>query len=411
MEKISQGRMNSNERRVVGYTSTAHGLNHAVELVYGAVLAVIAVHFGVTLVVLGIIANVTALAYAFSALPAGDASDRFGSKRVVVFSMAGSAFFALLAAASPNVWVLAIALAFMGVMAGMYHPSGLSFITRSVRERTRGLAYHGMGGSLGTSVAPAVAALLAGIYSWRASFAVFALLSLAIAVLIQFSSVSEGDSGKESAKESVAGNKSPNTSRAIPLTLVFMLNGFFGFIFRGTVVFLPLHLSRHLGFDFFGVEPVVVGGSFATFALLFGILGQYIGGELGEKYKRELLVIPLGVLSMLTLLMVGMVEGVALLIAASAFVLFNFMAAPSYNALIADFASARFHGRAYGFTSLAIFGVGSFAGGLGGFIAENHGTGWVFGMMAGVGGLVVLFAIALALYIRSNPTFVTANVD
>ena len=403
MENVVVNRMTANERRVVGYTSAAHGLNHAVELVYGAVLAVIGLHFGVSLVFLGLIANVTSLTYAFSALPAGDASDRLGSKRVVVLSMAGSGVFGLLAAASPNIWVLAVSLGAMGIMAGMYHPSGLSFISRSVQQRTRGLAYHGMGGSLGTAVAPAVAALLAGIYSWRASFAVFALLNVAIALLVQFSSVSEDTPGSGETSEKTDAAPPSTRSRAVPLTLVFMLNGFFGFIFRGTVVFLPLHLSRRLGFDFFGLEPVVIGGSFATVALLFGIAGQYLGGELGHRYKRQVVVIPLTLLSMLAMVLVGASTGIALLAAASAFVLFNFMAAPSYNALIADFASDRFHGRAYGFTSLAIFGVGSFAGGLGGVIAENHGTEWVFIMMAGVGGIVAALAYVLYLYIRAPP--------
>jgi predicted MFS family arabinose efflux permease len=148
---------------------------------------------------------------------------------------------------------------------------------------------------------------------------------------------------------------------------------------------------------------VIIGGSFATVALLFGIAGQYAGGELGHRYKRQVVVIPLALLSMITMVLVGASTGVALLVSASAFVLFNFMAAPSYNALIADFASNRFHGRAYGFTSLAIFGVGSFAGGLGGVIAENHGTEWVFMMMAGVGGIVAALAFVLYLYIRANP--------
>ncbi|HCH36218.1 MAG TPA: hypothetical protein DEU64_06130, partial [Dehalococcoidia bacterium] len=76
-----------------------------------------------------------------------------------------------------------------------------------------------------------------------------------------------------------------------------VINASFGFIFRGLTLFLPLHLSTNLGLDVFGLKPVVVGGAVATVALLFGVLGQYIGGELGERFKIERLIVPAGALT------------------------------------------------------------------------------------------------------------------
>ena len=63
--------MTPEERRIVASTGVAHGLNHAVELVYGAVLIVVALEFGVTVAALGALGAASSLAYAFAALPAG----------------------------------------------------------------------------------------------------------------------------------------------------------------------------------------------------------------------------------------------------------------------------------------------------------------------------------------------------
>jgi MFS family permease len=108
--------MTDDERRIVGFTSVAHGLTHAVELVYGAVLLVVAIEFDVSIALLGAIANASAIAYSVMALPAGQAADKLGSKKMVTISVGGSGAAALLAAAAPNVAVLTIALVIMGVL-------------------------------------------------------------------------------------------------------------------------------------------------------------------------------------------------------------------------------------------------------------------------------------------------------
>ena len=167
--------MTTGERQIVAFTGVAHGLNHAVELVYGAILAVVAIEFGVTIAALGVLGTISSLAYAGAALPAGATADRFGSKNTVAISMGGAGVAALIAAISPNIQVLGFALVLMGIFGGMYHPAGLSFISRTVRQRARALGIHGAGGNLGTALAPFIAAAIAGVWSWRGAFLVFAL--------------------------------------------------------------------------------------------------------------------------------------------------------------------------------------------------------------------------------------------
>jgi MFS transporter, FSR family, fosmidomycin resistance protein len=385
------------ERRIVGFTSTAHGLNHAVELVYGAVLFVIAIEFDVKLALLGAVANASALAYAVMALPAGQAADRLGSKRMVSISMGGAGVAALLAAASPNVTTLAIALVIMGLLGGLYHPAGLSLITRGVRQRARALGIHGAGGNIGTALSPAIAGGVAGIWSWRASFLLFAILALTIAAATYRARVGEPD------PDAPRSTKPSSPTLLVPLALMFVINAGFGFIFRGLTTFLPLHLSTNLGFDIAGFEPVVIGGAFATFALLFGVAGQYLGGELGERFRRHRLLLPLATLAIPALLLMYASTGWLLLVAAAIFVFFNFMAQPTAVAMISDFAAEHLHGRVYGLTSLTGFGIGSFAGIGGGLIADSAGVEWVFVMLAGAALVITLTAAAVFATLELKP--------
>ncbi len=387
-------RMTPVERRVVAFTSVAHGLNHAVELVYGAVLVVVAIEFGVTVAALGVLGTASSLAYSFAALPAGATADRLGSQRTVALSMGGAGVASALAAAAPNVVVLGVALVLMGVLGGMYHPAGLSFISRTVRQRARALGVHGAGGNLGTALAPFIAGGVAGVWSWRGAFLLFAILSLSVSFMAFRSTVG--------AQSAAVGNPRPRLrtkTLLVPLALIFVINACFGFIFRGLTLFLPLHLSTNLGFNVFGFEPVVVGGAAATVALLFGVAGQYAGGELGERHRRERLFVPVAALTVPSLLLMAAGHGWALLAGASLFVFFNFMAQPAAVAMISDYSAERMQGRVYGLTSLTGFGIGSLAGVSGGFIADGPGVEWVFVMLAGAATVTVLCAVVINAYL------------
>ncbi len=390
-------RMTPEERRIVASTGVAHGLNHSIDLVYGAVLAVILIEFGTTNAVLGALATVSWLAYAFTAIPAGEMADRLGSQRTVALSMGGAGVAALMAAAAPNVWVLGAGLVLIGILGGLYHPAGLSLITRGVRSRARALGVHGAGGNLGTALAPVIAAFIAGAWSWRAAFVVFAVLSIAVSITAFRSPPDDVGGSSERPRPRLRAQ-----SLLVPLALMFVINACFGFVFRGLTLFLPLHLGENLGFDVLGFEPVVIGGAAATIALLFGVLGQYAGGELGERFRRERLLVPAAALTVPPLLVMGLWEGWLLLVGASAFVFFNFLAQPTAVAMISDYAAERLQGRMYGLTSFSGFGIGAFAGIGGGLLADGPGVAWVFVMLAVVAALTVICAIAINVYLLAR---------
>ena len=116
--------------------------------------------------------------------------------------------------------------------------------------------------------------------------------------------------------------------------------------------------------------------------------------------RRDRLLVPLAALTIPTLILTAAADGVLLLIAASAFVFFNFMAQPTAVAMLSDYAAEHLHGRVYGLTSLTGFGIGSFAGLGGGLIADGFGVQWVFVMLAGGALVITLSSIAVASWLQ-----------
>src|SRR5256885_15201761 len=84
-------------------------------------------------------------------------------RSMLFVAAAGCALSLALVAAAPSFPVLAIGLVLLGLSAGVYHPSGLSLLSRGVasRERGRAIGIHGVGGSFGEALAPTFAALFA----------------------------------------------------------------------------------------------------------------------------------------------------------------------------------------------------------------------------------------------------------
>ena len=109
----------------------------------------------------------------------------------------------------------------------------------------------------------------------------FAVLSIAVSIAAFRSPPDDMEGSSQRSRPRLRAQ-----SLLVPLALMFVINACFGFIFRGLTLFLPLHLGENLGFDVLGFEPVVIGGAAATIALLFGVAGQYAGGEIGERFRR-----------------------------------------------------------------------------------------------------------------------------
>ena len=407
--------MRARQRSLVAYISVAHGMIHTIEISYAVLLSRIGDEFGAGLFVLGIVANVFAFAFGFSALPSGVLVDRLGTQRVLFIAFALAAAASLLVATAPNAWLLGLFLALLGLSIGLYHPAGISFIAQTTRQRPdgrpsgRGLAlgWHGVAGNLGIAAAPALAIAVAEAFGWRWAYVLLALLAGAVALSLRMVRLEQPEASSSApaaagrAEDSPPAEEPPSALSAdrvgafLPLLLVygvFILNGF---VYRGSITFLPVHLEERLHISWFGLDEAWLAGSLTTLALLAGAFGQLFGGALSERYRLERLAVPLTLSMLPFLLLMGFTSGLPLVLFAALFIFASFSGQPIYTGLIADYSPREALGRSYGISFFAAFGIGSSAATVAGFFASRWGTDAVFLVLAGF----VLLTVGLALAI------------
>ena len=391
------------------YISVAHALIHTIEFTYAALLSRIDSEFGAGLFVLGIVANGFAFMFGFSALPSGVLVDRLGTKRVLIvaFSIAGVA--ALLVAIAPNVWLLGLFLALLGLGIGLYHPAGLAFIAQATSQRGIALGWHGVAGNLGIAVTPLLAVGVAEATDWRWAYVVLAVLALVVALALRFMPAPEevpaeiepepASDPPEAAGAVAAGARTRTASgRWRPYLPLFLVYGVFvlnGFIYRGSLTFLPVHIEERLHISWFGLDEAWLASSLITLALLAGAAGQLFGGALSDRFRLERLALPLTFSLLPFLILIGLTSGLPLVLFAALFVFADFSSQPVYTGLIADYAPANAIGRSYGVSFFAAFGIGSLAATFAGFIAEHWGTDAVFLSLAGFVTITISLAAAI----------------
>ena len=384
------------ERRIVLYTAAAHALVHMLEWTYAVLLVDIGHQYGAGFFLLGALSNVFSYAFGFAALPSGLLTDRLGTQRVLYLCLAGAGLAGVLVGLSPNVWVLAIALAALGLAIGLYHPAGISLIAQGVRQRGMALGLHGVAGNLGIAATPLLAGAFADAFSWRAAYFFLAGLAVILGLVLRVVSVADKERPLAPEAPPPASESQPPTAVLLaPLILVYAAFVLNGFVYSATRTFLP----THIGLKGYGD----LGAAMTTVALLMGALGQYVGGSLTRRYPLERLAAILPVLVVPALVLMGTTQEALLVVAAAAFVMFSFGAQPVFTSLIADYTPARLLGRSYGISFFASFGLASFGSTYAGFFADRWDTSAVFLALTPIAVLTVGVGLALAALARRRP--------
>jgi MFS family permease len=257
-------------------------------------------------------------------------------------------------------------------------------------------------------VAPAWAACFAATLGWRAGFLAAGVLSFACGVLAATlpRETREHDHDHDHLH---APPRWRDTARALAVTLAGFWNNrrlrwllltlvALGFVYRGFLTFLPLHLGQASG----GL------GAYASYAmsavLVLGIIAQRYGGELADRRARErLLLVEVAALVPL-LALFAFAGGVPALITALAVGFVWALTQPVANALAASYCRPSCHGLLYGIQFALTFAVGSFATTAGGFLLGLGGTRWVFVALAGAAlAGAAAAAVVLALVMARQP--------
>lgn len=408
--ETSPSTVNGNDRAIVGLVTLAHAMVHTFELSIPILMTEWLDAFPVTKATLGIVVGAGYALFGIGALPGGVLTDVVGSRRLIAGCLAGMAGSFLLLSLAPSVLFIAIALMLWGIAASVYHPSGLTLISKGVTARGEGLAYHGIAGNLGIAFGPLATTLLLLAFDWQTATALLvvpALLGAVVALRIdvdETAAVDVTDDGKTRGKAVTSVPEFFEGARALFVgwfVFVFGVVIMSGLYYRGVLTFLPDVIA---GFDAItatsvlgvSMEPsryVYVG------LLTVGMAGQYVGGTLSDRVRPSAGIVgAYAALAVLALVFVPVANAGLLPLLALAALLgfFLFLVQPIYQAAVAELTPAGTRGLSYGFVYFGTFGVGAAGGAIAGVLLTYANEWGLFLFLAGVAavasglGLVIL---------------------
>jgi len=394
--------------RLVLLVSCAHALVHVFELALPSVEQMI----GEDLVgktpeenkaATGALGMAWRLPFGLLAMVAGWLADRYGSRRLLIVYLLGCVVAAIVAASSGSMTPLFVSMLVMGCFASIYHPAGLSLISRVTTAETRGraLGWHGIFGSIGITAAPMGAAVLFGTgwLGWRGYYVALCIPAVLIALLVLVSIRRIGSTRKPDPQVGTVAEEDGPFQR-FPYMLLVASGALSGFVYGAFLHFLQRYL------DGAGIRPDTISAEsfrnlLAAVTLSFAIGGQWLAGRLARPGRLEWLQVFILLASLPCLVLMGVATGWFCLVATCSFAFIHFMTQPVYNSLIAQLVPARRRSTGYGFSNMICFGIG----GLGPLIVgQSTDNLLVYCGLAAVVGLSALLAAALWWTTRNRPT-------
>jgi MFS family permease len=398
--------VDDNDRSILGFVMVSHAIVHTYELSIPILMTIWLVEFSTTAAALGVAVAIGYGLFGVGALPSGLLVDRFGSRLLIVGCLAGMGLSFVALSLAPNILWMAATLAFWGAAASIYHPAGLTLISNGLEERGRGFAYHGMAGNAGIAGGPLVTAVLLLVFDWRVVVAALAIPAIFAAVLGMVTSfdptaaveVTHEGRGRRTPASIVEFVTETRRLFTVAFLFVFAIVAFNGLFYRGVLTFLPDLLGDFLTAAIGDFRPGIIdqdspiAEAFDLSQYLYvglltvGIGGQYLGGRLTDSIEPDRgLIVMLSVLTAIALLFVPAARiGLSgLLLAGFALGFAMFAMQPLTQATIAKYSLPESRGLSFGYTYLAIFGIGALGSAIAGTIITYASVSAMFVVLAG----------------------------
>ena len=361
---------------------------HSMMLIFPTIMLVLKNEFSTGLATLGMIVSLSTFVYGLGALPTGLLERKFGATTLLLIYQIGTIISTFFIANSQSLTTLTIGLVFSGLFASIYHPAGLTLISHHSKNLSKGMAIHGIGGSLGLALGPMIGAGCTVLVSWRFAYITISTVNILLLMITLKSSKYWRDTADTNYRE----NKTKNTTNKPALKYYYAVSVLMGFTFTGFTTFMPTHLASETQTILEGVSDTMRGGIFTTLVLLSGIIGQSMGGWAGAKFSLAKYLFWVVLFNIPFLVLLGLVSNYWLIGSALLLGIVHFNWQPIANSLIAHLTHSTHRGLGYGINFFLNIGLGAGAAAIGGFIAEKFGVAYIFPMM----GIVLFPALILS---------------
>ena len=385
-----------NELNTLGLTGIGHFSCHLSMLIYPTAAVYLARDCGLPEGQVIGWSFVGFLIFGLGALPVGLIADRTSSLWIARVGVLGTGPALMAAGLSPPGPVLIATLAIVGLFASMYHPAGMSLISRAATRRGTALGINGICGGLGIATAPLLTGALAKQWGWRSSYLVLGGALLVVGLAVSFLRIKEPTSKP---KGDGGASREPS-GRVVHFGILLLAMTLGGLGYRAATVSLPTHFAN-------GPFPVYFGAA-ASVAYLVGMAGQYLGGRLADKYDLRILYPLFHFLSLPFVVGLAYLSGPSLLGAASLFLLFNLGMQPIENSLVARFTPDHWRSRGYAMKFTIVFSFAALSVPWVRTMIDEHSSAHVFWGVSVFVFLMFLTACVLAWKTRGQPVLNSA---
>src|ERR1044072_4656589 len=149
-------------QRPIAFLYWAHARDHFVLLIYPTVVISLQVVYGRSYSELIALSSAAFVAFGIFSLPAGWLADHWSRRNMMAAFYIGCGLSLAGAGLAPNLTALAAAMFALGMFASLYHPVAMPMLIEASNARGRPLAFNGVCGNLGVSLAAGVSAGPAG---------------------------------------------------------------------------------------------------------------------------------------------------------------------------------------------------------------------------------------------------------
>jgi MFS family permease len=382
-------------RRSIAFLNWAHAIDHFVLLIYPTVVIGLEVVYQRSYSELIAVSSTAFVAFGVFSLPAGWLADRWSRRNMMAAFYIGCGLSLAAAGLAPNLTTMAVAMFALGMFAAIYHPVGMAMLIEATNARGRSLAFNGVCGNLGVSLAAGVSAALATWLGWRAAFYVPAVFFVLTGIVYLW--VTPDD--RHQAKSRVS-------APAVPLTprLAVILFGLFivialsaGLTFNVLTIALPKIVDERLSRDL----PLLLVGSIATAVLVCGALAQLTVGRLVEWVPPHVIFAIVTGLGFLGNLWAAYASGTALLVALAIAVAAIYGQVTVNDMIMARYTADAWRGRVYAVRYFLLFISAGVAIGMISLLHETGGFALVLGVNAVIALLLFVTTLALVAMIIS----------
>ncbi|MGD9975412.1 MAG: MFS transporter [Desulfatirhabdiaceae bacterium] len=389
--------MIKNEKKILGLTAASHNLVHLYEGVLPPIIPLVMVQFSTDYFHLGIVVSIFSYAFGIGSLPAGWLSDRVAPIRLIALYLFGAGLLSVFMYPVQNIWIYGLMMGLVGLLCSIYHPASNTLISHAITEKGQAFGIHGIAGSLGVAIAPVLSAWLGSGFGWEAPHIIYGMMGILAGA---FALRIHAPVRKRPVYDAANPPSRMDRIAIVRLIIFYCSAGFLGLTYKGIMTFLPVYMGEQVQLPFLSADKLTLGGTVATFTLLSGAAGQYIGGRLVDRFGPEKIyavAIGAGALSVWGM---AVTTNWMLILSAVTYAFFYFATQPVQNFMLSRYLPPHRHGIGFGAQFFITFGVGSTAAAVSGYIADHHGLPSIFYAMTGCFAVSSVLSLILIYYNR-----------